>query len=669
MSSRATYANVAPMATKDDGTDHDHESIGDTDEVTMTDEGHRPVTRVMQPPPRTSAPSSPRSSSSSSPRSSEALGSDAFADRFRRKALLGRGGMGEVSLWRDDRLGREVAVKRLLPHAVDDDVARARFLREARVQGQLEHPAIVPVYDLQEDGDGGLSLTMKRVRGKTLAQLLDEHRRSDVGTALSRRLLSAFASVCLAVEFAHARGIVHRDLKPGNIMLGDFGEVYVLDWGLAKILGEPGDDDVGLAAGALSPAAMTQSGSVLGTPGYMAPEQLDEQVGVVTAATDVYALGAILFELLAGTPLLAAPSPVELMQRTLQGVDARARVRAPENDVPPELEDLCIKATHRDPTARALSARAIHDGVERFLEGDRDQSRRRALAAGHIDEAEAVLARARRGDVVEEQARATAMRELGKALALDAGNAVAGRAVLRLLAEPPRDIPIAVRAELADVDEAQLKAGARVGAPMAIAWLSFLVFGFFMPVLDWRPLIGMGVLMLTGVVLTAWNNTMVRVPVPNQVLVFGVYFLMCVTSGFVAGPLITLPTVLATFIAALQTHPSRRARHAIVVVGCALFCIVVGGEWAGILPRAYVFDDAGFRVVPFIVGLPETPTRLLLIIGTLASTVAVALFISSVRDSLAQAQERNALLGWHLKQLVPDETSSSSSSSSPSLSS
>ena len=661
MSAGATYANVAPMATNDDGTDHDHDRIGDTDEVTMTDDARRaPITRVMLPPPMTQA--SP-SSSSSSLRSAESLGGNAFGDRFRRREVLGRGGMGEVTLWRDDRLGREVAVKTLLPAAVADDVARARFLREARVQGQLEHPAVVPVYDLQEDGDGGLSLTMKRVRGKTLSQLIDEHRRSDVGTAPSRRLLTAFASVCLAVEFAHARGIVHRDLKPGNIMLGDFGEVYVLDWGLAKILGEPGDDDdVGVAAGTLSPAAMTQSGSVLGTLGYMAPEQLDEQVGAVTAATDVYALGAILFELLAGLPLLAAPSPVELMQRTLQGVDARARARAPGNDVPPELEDLCIAATQRDPAARALSARAIHDGVERFLEGDRDQHRRRALAAGHIDEAEAVLDRARRGDLVEEQARATAMRELGKALALDAGNAVAGRAVVRLLAEPPREVPAAVRAELADVDEAQLKAGARAGAPMAVAWSSFLVFGFFMPVLDWRPLIVTMLLMLTGIVLTIRNNMMRRVPVPHQVLVFAVYFLMCVTSGFVAGPLITFPTVLATFIAGLQTHPSKQARRAIVVVGCAVFCVVVGCEWAGILPRAYIFDDAGFRVVPFIVGLPETPTRLLMIIGTLASTVAVALFISSVRDSLAKAQERNALLGWHLKQLVPADDRSSSSS-------
>ena len=643
--------------------DDEHASIDDTsgDEDTMTDDGARraPVTRVL---------SLPKDDSVDEARRDNALVDAALSStRFRRREVLGRGGMGEVTLWRDDRLGREVAVKTLLPHAVNDGVARARFLREARVQGQLEHPAIVPVYDLQEvpigsspggeEQDRGLSLTMKRVRGKTLATIFDEHRRAlstDGPQPPSRKLLSAFANVCLAVDFAHARGIVHRDLKPGNIMLGDFGEVYVLDWGLAKILGEPDDDDDHVS-GALSTAAMTQSGAMLGTLGYMAPEQLDDALGPVSAATDVYALGAILFELLTSTPLLFAASQLELMQRTLQGVDARMRTRAPGHNVPPELEDLCVAATRKDVHTRGLSARAMYDAIEGYLEGDRDLSRRRALAASHVEEADAVLARARDGRVVEEVARATAMRELGSALALDAGNVVAGRALVRLLAEPPREIPAAVRAELDEVEQAQLKAGARAGAPMAVAWSSFLVFGFFMPVLDWRPLIVMGIVMLAGVVVTVWNNSMTRVPPRNQALIFSIYFLMCVSSGFVAGPLITLPTVLATFIASLQTHPVRRIRSAVLVVGLAVFCVVVGLEWAGVLPHAYVFDDAGFRIVPFVVGLPETPTRVLLIAATLGSTIAVALFISKVRDALAEAQERNVLLGWHLRQLVSDE--------------
>lgn len=641
--------------------DSDHGSIGDSgDDSTMTDNGsavsqRAPSTRVMQVPPLTT----PSARSSSSQRS-EALGSAAFADRFVRKELLGRGGMGEVSLWRDDRLGREVAVKRLLPHAVDDEVARARFLREARVQGQLEHPGVVPVYDLQQDGDGGLSLTMKRVRGKTLAQLLDDHRKSDVGTTVPRRLLSAFASVCLAVEFAHDRGIVHRDLKPGNIMLGDFGEVYVLDWGLAKILGEPNDDDVGVAAGSLSPAAMTQSGSVLGTLGYMAPEQLDEGLGAVSAATDVYALGAILFELLAGVPLLVASSSMELMQRTLQGVDARARVRAPARDVPPELEDVCVIATQRLALERRLSARAIHDAVEGYLEGDRDLSRRRALAATHIEQAEAWLQRGRTNDAVEEQARATAMRELGSALALDPRNPIAGRAVLKLMADPPRTIPAAVVAEIEAIDQLQIQEGARVGSPMLLGWLGFLCFGFVMPLRDGRPIAVMAVVVVMSLIMTFINARSARVSLWRQGFMFSLLALLCVTSSFIAGPLVGVPTLIATFVAALQTHPAPAMRRVVAVVGTSLFLAMVGLEWAGVLPTSYVFVDGALHILPVAVEFPPTATRLLLVLSALSSIMATALFVASVRGALATAQARNSVLAWHLRQLVPDNESSSS---------
>ena len=617
------------------------------DDNTLTDEAkHRgPMTRVVELPPP----------SSSSER--ESLGSDVFVDRFHRREVLGRGGMGEVTLWRDDRLGREVAVKRLLPHAVDDDTARARFLREARVQGQLEHPAVVPVYDVREDGDGGLSLTMKRVRGKTLTKLLDEHSRSDLGREPSRRLLSAFSTVCLAIEFAHARGIVHRDLKPANIMLGDFGEVYVLDWGLAKILGEPAEADVS-SAGALSPSAMTQSGSVLGTLGYMAPEQLDDSLGPTTAASDVYSLGAILFEVLAGVPLLAAASPMELMQLTLAGVDARAQQRAPAQRVPPELEDVCVQATARVPNARVFTARALHDAVERYLEGDRDLSRRRALAAHHIDIANAALGAVGTAgaddSTVETHARATAMRELGTAIALDPSNAVAGRAVLRLLAEPPRHIPAAVRDELDAMDRAQVKQGARLSAPLALTWLLFLPFPFFMPVLDWRPIVVMVAVIVVVSVTSAVNVTLERIPLLYQSFNYILLAVLCLSAGFVAGPFVTVPTLIATFVAALQSHPSRAVRRVVVAGGCGLFLTMVGLEWAGVTPTSYIFVDGSIHIVPVALGFPEVATRLLLMLTAVGSILMVALFISKMRDSLAAAQQRVLVLGWHLRQIVPD---------------
>ncbi|MBA3501630.1 MAG: serine/threonine protein kinase, partial [Deltaproteobacteria bacterium] len=199
--------------------------------------------------------------------------------------ILGRGGMGEVVLAEDKTIGRRVAIKRMRAATPTPD-AVARFLREAHIQARLDHPAIVPVHELGHDKDGRPYFTMKRLAGVTLHTVLKE------GKATPQKLLRAFVDVCLAIEFAHQRGIVHRDLKPSNIMLGHYGEVYVLDWGVARVIGDA--ELAGVAIDSLE--GETQQGAVLGTPGYMSPEQMrgDE----ITPATDIYALGAILFEIL-----------------------------------------------------------------------------------------------------------------------------------------------------------------------------------------------------------------------------------------------------------------------------------------------------------------------------------------------------------------------------------
>jgi hypothetical protein len=605
-------------------------------EDTQTDVGTAtPRTRVLEPPPSSSSPSS------------TALGDGAFTTRFRRREILGRGGMGEVGLFRDERLGRDVAVKTLLPALAADPTARARFLREAQVQGRLEHPAIVPVHDLRDDGDGGLTLTMMRVRGRTLARVLAEH----VDDASPpRRLLQALARVCHAVDFAHAHGVVHRDLKPGNVMIGDFGEVYVLDWGLAKLLDEPGEEP---AVGGLSPTSMTQSGSLLGTPGYMAPEQLDDSLGTVGPASDVWSLGAILFEIVSGRPLVTASSALEMVQRTLAGVDARARVHAPHREVPPELEALCIAATSTDP-ARRPSARALSDALEAFLEGVRDLQRRQALADEHVATARAVLA-ATGPDADESEARARAMRELGAAIALCPDHAEAGRAVVRLLAEPPRVVPAVVQAELQALDDAQVAQGARLGGPMALSWFAFLPFVWLMGVVDWRPIaVIVGAVVL--VVIMSWGNAgRSRLPLSRQVMAFLLFALLCMASSFVAGPLLMVPTLIATFIAAFQAHPVRSVRRGITVGGVALFTVMVALEWAGLWPGSYAFVDGTILVRPVALGFPETPTRVLVLASSVASMLASAMFLSRLRESLAAAQARVSLLGWHLRQLVPED--------------
>src|SRR5688572_18364746 len=204
---------------------------------------------------------------------------DESGPRYERLDLLGQGGMGTVWLSRDARIGRRVAMK-TVRHGEADAGTRARFLREARVQGQLEHPAVVPVYDLGTTPEGDVFFTMKRVRGDTLALIIQRLRNSDVmGAAASpyseRRLLTAFSQICLAVDYAHARGVLHRDLKPENLMLGDHGEIYVLDWGVARVV----HDDLDEAERSLDPEELRASAStdqqtgVAGTPGYIAPEK------------------------------------------------------------------------------------------------------------------------------------------------------------------------------------------------------------------------------------------------------------------------------------------------------------------------------------------------------------------------------------------------------------
>ena len=267
--------------------------------------------------------------------------------------------MGEVRSCTDVRIGREVALKSIRREAAHHGEMRARFEREARVQGQLEHPSIVPVYDLDLRPDGAY-FTMRRVRGETLEQVIARLRDGDpayVERYSRHRLLSAFAQLAQAIAFAHARGVIHRDLKPSNVMLGDYGEVYALDWGLARTGALP-EPDVTHVGADLMPLG-TAVGAVIGTPGYMTPEQAEGASEALDPRTDVYALGAILFEILTLEPLHRQPAQVALAS-TVAGVDARPSARAPQRGPPPEFDAVCARACALDPEARHASARELH---------------------------------------------------------------------------------------------------------------------------------------------------------------------------------------------------------------------------------------------------------------------------------------------------------------------
>ncbi|HEY0511623.1 MAG TPA: serine/threonine-protein kinase [Thermoanaerobaculia bacterium] len=268
---------------------------------------------------------------------------------------LGRGGMGTVYRAVDRKLDREVALKVVqLPEGARETVDR--LLREARVLARLEHPGIVPVHDAGLLPDGRAFYAMKRVRGLRL----DEHARA----VLLTERLRAFERVCEAVAFAHAHGVIHRDLKPENVMVGPFGEVLVMDWGVAKVNGDPPAGEEGRGGeGSTFQSMETAHGTILGTPGYMAPEQERGEVDRITGRTDVYALGAILGFLLAGeTP----PRPLEAIRR-------RAMAAEPE-DRYAKVEDLAADL------ARYLAGLAVSAHRESLLDRARRFGRRNRTA-------------------------------------------------------------------------------------------------------------------------------------------------------------------------------------------------------------------------------------------------------------------------------------------------
>ena len=296
----------------------------------------------------------------------DALGRHAITE------TLGAGGMGVVLGVHDPDLDRDVAAKMLREPASPTQVAK--FVREARITGGLDHPGVVPVHELGRTADGRLYFTMKRIGGVTLADLLEARPRRPLA-----ELLAVFVKICEAIAFAHARRVIHRDLKPANVMTGEYGEVYVCDWGLAKRLDEPteirdgdGPDTLrAVAAPAAGSVPVTQDGSIVGTPAYMAPEQADGRIRALDERTDVYALGAILHHVLTGLPPFEGATTWAIIAQVTEGAvtPSRRAGRDPAEPIPWELEAIAMRAMALDPAARYPTAIALKRDVEAFLAG------------------------------------------------------------------------------------------------------------------------------------------------------------------------------------------------------------------------------------------------------------------------------------------------------------
>jgi eukaryotic-like serine/threonine-protein kinase len=280
------------------------------------------------------------------------------------------GGMGQVWLAHDDRLGRKVGLKE--PRAdMDSEAARRLFLAEAQITGQLQHPGIVPVYDLVRPEDGSPPFyTMRYVDGQTLAEAAagfhQARARGAAGNVELRELLTAFVSLCQTLEYAHAHGVVHRDLKGSNVILGRYGEVVVLDWGVAKVVGGP-DDPVTEAITVDVECDPTHGGK--GTLAYMAPEQAQQPPGVIDRRTDVFGLGATLYQVLTGHAPYEGKDRSELLERVREGQVQPVQQRAGWK-VPRALAAVCEKALAARPENRYQTAAELADEVKRWLSGE-----------------------------------------------------------------------------------------------------------------------------------------------------------------------------------------------------------------------------------------------------------------------------------------------------------
>jgi serine/threonine protein kinase len=304
----------------------------------------------------------------------EAAGAD--ANRFRVLRAHREGGLGEVLLAHDRQLDRDVAVKQIKPRWRDSVEARQRFIQEAKVTGRLEHPGIVPVYAMGTWPDGQHYYAMRFIEGDTMKDAIDRYHQpvhssspADDRRLQMRDLLSRFVDVCNTIQYAHSKKILHRDIKPSNIMVGPYGETLVVDWGLAKLLDEPVEEsmtaDFARALGSGSGSTPTQVGGTVGTPNYMSPEQAAGKLDEIGTRTDVYLLGATLYQILTGRPPHQADSVAMLLKQVGQGRLTPPREFATK--LSPALEAICLKAMAANPADRYADANEIADDINRWM--------------------------------------------------------------------------------------------------------------------------------------------------------------------------------------------------------------------------------------------------------------------------------------------------------------
>lgn len=584
------------------------------------------------------------------------------SERYERSGTVTRNGVFEDLCARDRVIRRSVVIRRLARGTAHSSSEERRFARAARLQAQLEHPAIVPIYDIGEVGDvgdmasGAQTMIFPDVRSVSLRRVLDARASGDkemVRKFSRTALLQAFLQLCLATAYAHARGVVHRNIQPEAVALGDHGEVYLLDWSLAKPVQGPYRPGLVSIDSSTAEIGATLPGQTLGTPGYASPEQLVG--GEADARSDVYALGSLLFEILTGSPLHSGESAVEKVRTTQVGVNACPSQRAPKAGIPEAFDTVCVRATATDPKLRYPSARELHDAIERTLEAALEAGRRTELASRHAELAESLAMRALTASSGHYELRAQALREAGRAFALNPKSPGARRALLTLLKEEPPDLPPEAQAEM----EAEASDQAR-----AVGRFAMLAYGAFG--LIFAPVALSGVRSWPGFAFTAVSVAatvgvaafMSRMKNPTGrvglLLAFTSFTAIASTSGFY-GALVLAPLLATANVVCMGVGLDRRYRPWVLLMGLASMLVPFAFERFGLLPQSYRFGPGTITVLPVVRDLHEGPVRIGLFLSTLAAIVAPTLFTWRLSNRAASATERMHVYGWQLRRLLPKD--------------
>lgn len=309
--------------------------------------------------------------------------------RFERIRNHAQGGLGVVSVAMDRELGREVALKEIHDRYADHPESRRRFFKEAQITGNLEHPGIVPIYGLGSDAVGRPYYAMRFIEGQTLKEAVDAlcngkegHPSLAADSFQLRKILGRFVDVCQAIDFAHSKGVIHRDLKPSNIMLGRFGETLVVDWGLAKQVGEPDEESgsVHLVADQDTHRSIeTEDGAIVGTPSFMSPEQATGSASRIGPASDIYSLGATLYYILTGAPPIPSDEVSSMLDRVKSGKITPPRDK--NRHIPAALDSICRRAMSLEQEDRYESSGELANEIERWLADEPVVAHRESFAA------------------------------------------------------------------------------------------------------------------------------------------------------------------------------------------------------------------------------------------------------------------------------------------------